>query len=74
MRQGNFLWSGQITLFLLYAATLVAVTEKYFAASSSTPWRAEPAAWASAAALGAHVAGGVVFYFLELTSRHMSWW
>ncbi len=50
----NFRWSAQITLFLLFAASI-----RYFARALPTDWKARAGVWA---AYLAHLAGGIVYY------------
>ena len=50
----NFRWSAQITLFLLFAASI-----RHFAHLLPADWKARAGVWA---AYLAHLAGGIVYY------------
>lgn len=64
--QGNFLWSAQITLFLLYFVCLA----EFIGLARTGPKRW----WACAVVLALHILCGLVFYATELTARQMSFW
>jgi hypothetical protein len=63
---GNWLWSGQVALFVLMAETLLLVRSR---SSEAVPW-ARRLAWL---AFGLQLACGVVWYAAEVAQPH-EWW
>lgn len=55
----NFRWSAQITLFLLFAASI-----RHFARALPTDWKARAGVWV---AYLAHLAGGIAYYIYCFT-------
>lgn len=63
---GNFLWSAQITLFLLLAYSVVFLIKQ-----KPRGWKR----WGSAAILALHLMSGVVFLFVPLATSYLyQWW
>lgn len=58
LKHGNFLWSGQLTLFVLFVVTL-----RRFLVEATAGWRERPVlAWGGTMLLGLHFVSGVRFY------------
>jgi hypothetical protein len=69
--EGNFIWSGQITLFVLFVASAAFLLRQIY-----TPGKGFKLNWASAIcllALGVNLAGGLIWYIGEFTKMNM-WW
>lgn len=71
--QGNFTWSGQITLFLLFAYSLFFLLKEQKKAPGSQLSFLRERQIICSAALGLHVLFGIIFYILEFIQTEQYW-
>lgn len=72
MFQGNFIWSGQITLFILFVVTLEFFCEQLRTGRSGDQPRSRVAVLCAAIFL-LHVLSGIVFYASEYAASEKFW-
>jgi hypothetical protein len=68
-QDGNFGWSGEITLLILFISTTLFLIRQYFADRRWTPKLI-----VCALALGLHFISGVIFYAIHLGNAWNSWY
>jgi hypothetical protein len=67
---GNFTWSAQITLFILFIVAFAFFVRQ----NRGVSWRLSYPAWISLFVLGLHFVCGIVWYQAELTVVNGVWW
>jgi hypothetical protein len=74
-QDGNFKWSGQVTLFILFIASVV------FFLHQNAGWlsgrlekKPDDAFMVGVIVFGLHLVSGVLFYYLQLTQPANPWW
>lgn len=72
MMQGNFGWSGQITLFILFAVSAEFVSNQFTAKLGAEPAQKNKL-FLCAAVFMLHVISGVVFYAAEYSASERFW-
>ena len=65
---GNFTWSGQIALFLLFVASALLLVRKFGAE------RWSPRLTVCASILGLHAAAGLLFFVSQARPGFTGWW
>jgi hypothetical protein len=74
-QDGNFKWSGQVTLFILFLVSIVFFLRKNSDWLSGRVFRKSGYAFSTGAiTFGLHLASGVLFYYIQLTQPANSWW
>jgi hypothetical protein len=74
-QDGNFKWSGQVTLFILFLISVVFFLRQNSGWLSGRVFRKSGYALSiGAITFGLHLASGVLFYYLQLTQPANSWW
>jgi CDP-diglyceride synthetase len=69
--KGNFLWSGQLGLFLWFVISLRFVVQQFYSERAEPRWSATYIALSGIFAL--HVVSGIIWYVLETTSPGAYW-
>lgn len=69
---GNFGWSAQISMFILFVATTVFFVRQNY--SPETGLRLNSISWICLLTLALHLIGGAIWYYRELTSPTVMWW
>lgn len=74
-QDGNFKWSGQVTLFILFLMSIVFFLRQNSGWLSGEISKKHGYAFSmSAIMFGLHLVSGVLFYFLQLTQPANPWW
>lgn len=69
--KGNFLWSGQLGLFLWFVISMRFVVQRFFSEPDRTRWSAKYLVLSGIFAL--HVVSGILWYIVETTSPGAYW-